>query len=183
MGQNLQQSHTLRRACAALVLLCACGAAPATTLAEASSSSPTWRDLRAVGVQCLVRTSSRIDAKELETDLCERVLAIVARDAPVPVKRVKSGDPAIHAAGTVTLLVHASVEPADDRLAMSFAIRPIRPSSRDSEVYAATAPRQADLAGDSGLGSAFDSSLTSALAELLPWKLQRPEIRVLTEIH
>ena len=178
LGQNLQKSHSFRRACAALVLLCACGAAPATTPAKVSTPSPTWRDVRAVGVQCLVRTSSRLDAKKLEAALCERVLAIVARDAPVPVTRVKSGDPTIHSAGTVTLLVHASVEPADGRPVMSFSIRPIRPSSRDSEVYAATAPRQADLAGDS-----FDSSLTSALAELLPWKLQRPDIRVLTEIH
>jgi hypothetical protein len=41
---------------------------------------------------------------------------------------------------------------------------------------------RADLAGETGFGS-LDSPLTSALAELLPWKLQRPEIRVLTEIH
>jgi len=184
LGQTLQKSNTLRRACAALVLLCACGAAPATTpAAEAPTPSPLWSGLRAVGVQCLVRTSSRLDAQTLEADLCERVLAIVARDAPVPVRRVNSGDPAIHSAGTVTLLVHASVEPAGEGLAMSFAIRPIRPSSRHSEVYSATAPKRADLGGESGLGASFESSLTSALAELLPWKLQRPEIRVLTEIH
>jgi hypothetical protein len=182
LGQNLQKPHILRRACAALVLLCAFGAAPAPA-AEVSTSSPLWSGLRAVGVQCLVRSSSKLDAETLGASLCERVRAIVAKDSPVPVTRVNPGDPAIHSAGTVTLLVHASVEPVGDRLALSFAIRPIRPSSRYSEVYSATAPTRADLDRDTGLGPSLDSPLTSALAELLPWKLQRPEIRVLTEIH
>jgi hypothetical protein len=175
---------SFRRACVALVLLCAFGAAPATTAnAEASTPSPMWSDLRAVNVQCLVQTSSKLNANDLGAALCERILAIAAEGAPVPVKRVTSGDPTILAAGTVTLLVHASVEPAGDRLALSFAIRPIRPSAPEPEVYFGTAPKTALLAGKAGLGASLDSPLTSALAELLPWKLQRPEIRVLTEIH
>lgn len=142
-----------------------------------------WRDLRAVNVQCLVQTSSKLDANDLEAALCERILAIAAEGAPVPVKRVTFGDPVTPAAGTVTLLVHASVKPAGDRLALSFAIRPIRPSAPDSEAYSGTAPKTALLAGKTGLGASLDAPLTSALAELLPWKLERPEIRVLTEIH
>jgi hypothetical protein len=172
------------RACAALALLCASGAGPAATpTAEASTPSAVWRDLRAVGVQCLVQTSSTLNTKALEAALCRRVLAIAAEGAPVPLKRVHSGDPAIHAAGTVTLLVHASVEPAGDRLALSFAIRPIRPSSRESEVYSGSAPKTIGLADAEDPGASLDSPLISALAELLPWKLLRPEIRVLTEIH
>jgi len=171
---------SFRRACVALVLLCASGAAPAT--AEASTPSLMWRDLRAVNVQCLVQ-ASKLNTKDLEAALCERIRAIAAEGAPVPIKRVTFGDPAILAAGTVTLLVHASVEPSGDRLALNFAIRPIRPSSPDSEVYFGTAPKLALLAGARDLGPSIDSALSSALAELLPWKLQRSEIRVLTEIH
>lgn len=171
---------SFRRACVALILLCASGAVPAS--AEASPS-PMWRDLKAVGLQCLVQAHPRLNAKDLEAALCERIRAIAAEGAPVPIKRVAFGDPAIPAAGTVTLLVHASVQPTGDRLALSFAIRPIRPSSSDSEAYVGTAPKTALLAGKAGLGASLDAPLTSALAELLPWKLQRPEIRVLTEIH
>jgi hypothetical protein len=183
-GKTVKFSESIGRACAAFVLLCAGGAGLATMpAAQASTPSLMWRDLRAVGVQCLVQTSSRLNTKALEAALCERILAIAAEGAPVPLKRVNPGDPAILAAGTVTLLVHASVEPAGDRLALSFAIRPIRPSSPGSEVYFGTAPRTAGLAGAADPGSSLDSPLISALAELLPWKLQRPEIRVLTEIH
>ena len=182
-GKTLKISASFGRACAALVLLCASGAGPAATPAAEASPSPMWRDLRAVGVQCLVQTTSRLNTKALEAALCRRILAIAAEGAPVPLRRVHPGDPAIHAAGTVTLLVHASVEPAGDRLALSFAIRPIRPSSRDSEVYSGSAPRTATLTDAASAGASLDSPLTSALAELLPWKLQRPEIPVLTEIH
>ena len=175
----MQILGSFRRACVALVLLCASGAATA----EAATPSLMWRDLRAVGVQCLVQSHPRLNAKDLEAALCERIRAIAAEGAPVPIKRVTFGDPAILAAGTVTLLVHASVEPSGDRLALNFAIRPIRPSSPDSEVYFGTAPKLAVLAGARDLGPSIDSALSSALAELLPWKLQRSEIRVLTEIH
>ncbi len=171
---------SFRRACVALVLLCASGAVPAS--AEASPSLM-WRDLRAVGVQCLVQAPAKLNTKDLEAALCERMRTIAAEGAPVPIKSVTFGDPAILAAGTVTLLVHASVEPSGDRLALNFAIRPIRPSSPDSEVYFGTAPKLATLAGARDLGPSIDSALSSALAELLPWKLQRSEIRVLTEIH
>ena len=175
----MQILGSFRRACVALVLLCAFGAGPAT--ADASTPSLMWRDLRAVGVQCLVQSSAKLNSKDLEAALCERIRAIAADGAPVPVRRVTFGDPAILAAGAVTLLVHASVEPSGDRLALNFAIRPIRPSSPDSEVYFGTAPRLANLAGARELGPSIDSALSSALGELLPWKLQRSEIRVLTE--
>ena len=163
------------RACAALVLLCACGAAAATRPAM-------WGGLRTVGVECLVQTSSKLDAAALETALCERVLAIVARDAPVPVKLVKSGD-SVADAGTVILRVQGNVERSGDGLGMSFSIRAARPSSRYSETSRGSSPSRIEVGGDASLGASLDPSLTSALAELLPWKLQRPEIRVLTEIH
>lgn len=172
----MQILGSFRRACVALVLLCASPAG-----AEAATPSLMWRDLRAVGVQCLVQ--GRLDTRDLEAALCERIRALAAEGAPVPIKRVTFGDSAILAAGTVTLLVHASVESEAGRPALNFAIRPIRPSSPDAEVYFGTAPKSAALNGGSALGPAIDSALSSALAELLPWKLQRSEIRVLTETH
>ncbi|HEX8469430.1 MAG TPA: hypothetical protein VF620_16670 [Allosphingosinicella sp.] len=169
---------------AALAALTAGSVAPvATAPVEASTPSLMWRDLRGVGVQCLVQNPTKLNTQVLETALCERVRSLVAEGAPVPVKRVSFGDPAILAAGTVTLLLHASVESTGGGFTLNFAIRPIRPSSPDAEIYFGTAPRMGKLAGGGDLGHLLDSSLSSALAELLPWKRALSDIRAIPEVH
>lgn len=169
----------------AFALLAATTAAvnAAGTPASAAMPSLMWRDLKAVGVQCLVQNSTNLNTQAFEAALCKRVLTMVSDGAAVPVKRVSFGDPAILAAGTVTLLVHASVESAGEGVTLHFAIRPIRPSSPDAEIYFGTAPRMAKLAGGAELGQSLDSPLSSALAELLPWKRVRGDIRIISEIH
>lgn len=159
-------ANSIARACAALALLAACGAQPAT----ATTPSLLWADARQVAVLCLVQSNSTNDAAALEARLCGRVRDLAGRAAPYPVKRVSPGDPALIAPGTVTLLVHASIERAPGGRMIAFTLRPHR-ASEGGDVPFGTAPR-ALQAPSASLTPAFNSALAEALAEILPW--QRP---------
>lgn len=168
----MQFPQSFLRARAALVLLAACGAAPLPAVpAEASTPSLLWADARRVTVNCLVQSHTVRDAQAFETALCARVRGLAGRAAPFPVTQVHAGDPALIAADTVTLLVHASVERTPRGRVVAFTIRPHRASGGETDALYGTAPRAVEMA--SGAPSAvLDKSLGEALAELLPW--QRP---------
>lgn len=160
------------RACAALVLLSACGGAPVTTAtAEASTPALIWRDARSVAVLCLVQSQTTRDAGAFETRLCAQVRGLASRDAPYPVKRIEMGDPALIAADSVTLLIHASVERSEQGRTVAFTIRPYRASGGEADVMFGTSPRVVQISSTAA-AAALDAALREALTEILPW--QRP---------
>lgn len=165
----MQILGSLGRACAALVLLSACGGEPVTSSpAEASTPAPIWSDIARVNVLCLVRTESGVDTGALHDSLCGKVRESAAAGSPAPVRIIAPGDPAVLSPDSVTLLVHASVQPGRQ---LVFSIRPWRNS--DSSLLFAAAPRAVTLAGPAGRNPELEAALGAALSETLPW-LSRP---------
>ena len=161
----------LARAGAALVLLAACAAGATASSAEAATPSLLWAGARQVVVNCLVQSRTMPDSSQLQNEICARVSHLAGREAPFEVRRAVQGDPAMVAADTVTLLVHASVERTPRGRSLTFTIRPHRPSGGEADILYGTAPRSLDLPSGGG-ASSLDSALSEALAEILPW--QRP---------
>jgi hypothetical protein len=158
------------RVCAASALA-VCGAVPATSAgAEAWTPSLLWTGARQVAVRCLVQSNTTRDAQVLEDTLCARVRDLAGRGAPYPVKQVTAGDPALIASGTVTLLVHASLERTPQGRTVAFTIRPYR-ASEGGDIPFGTPPRAIEIRSAS-VPPALDSALAEALTEILPW--QRP---------
>lgn len=168
VGQYMKFQGSFARARAALVLLAACAFAPAT--AEATTQSLLWTDARQVAVRCLVQSNSTGDAAAVEAGLCERVRDLASRSSPYPVERAEAGDPALIAPGTVTLLVHASVERSAGGRTIAFTLRPYR-ATQGGDTPFGTAPRSVEVRSGAPI-PAIDSALAEALAEILPW--QRP---------
>lgn len=134
---------------------------------ESSSPPLIWRDLSRLNILCLLN-SDDADRQALQARLCERARALAAPGAPIPVRAIPIGDPAVLAADEATLLIHASTQPGgrDERL-MAFSIRPFRVSAEQTAVLFGAAPRAVRLsAGDGELNRALDA----ALAEILPWR-------------
>lgn len=156
------------RARAALVLLVACAVAPA--MAGAATPSLLWTKARQVAVRCLVHSSTTRDAAALEAALCARVRELAGRGAPYPVKQVGAGDPALIAPGTVTLLVHASIERTPRGRTVAFTLRPSR-VLEGGDIPFGTSPRIVEMASASPT-PALSLALAESLEEILPW--QRP---------
>lgn len=156
------------RACAALVLLTACGGTgPATSRAEAATPPLIWRDVARVNVLCLVQTEAGVDSGRLHDSLCKSVRDSAAAGAPAPVRIIAAGDPAVLSPDSVTLLTHASVQ----RGQIVLAIRPFRGAAE--QLLFSAAPRAVPLAGPGGRNSELEAAIAAALSETLPW-LSRP---------
>ena len=156
------------RACAALVLLSACGGEAMTTAAaQASTPAPIWSDVARVNVMCLVQTESGVDQGILHNRICNSVRDAAAAGSPAPVGIIAIGDPAVLSPNSVALLVQASAQ----RGLLAFSIRPYR-NSGEAMLFTA-APRALPLAGSAGEAKELEAAIGAALSETLPW-LHRP---------
>ena len=159
------------RACAALVLLSAFGAAPVTIpAAQASTPAPIWSGVARVNILCLVQTENGVDQGLLHKRICNSVRDAASAGSPAPVQVIAIGDPAILSADSVTLLVQASTQGKAGSRLLAFSIRPYR--SQSEALLFTAAPRAVPLAG-AGPAPEFEAALGAALSETLPW-LNRP---------
>ncbi|PAX08172.1 hypothetical protein CKY28_11385 [Sphingomonas lenta] len=140
------------------------GSAPAIAPAQGASPALIWRDIARLNILCLAQSSAGVD-QAVQARLCERARGLAAQGAPVPVRAVALGDPAVLAPDAVTILIHASVEPGARLLALS--VRPFRNSAEQTATLFAAAPRAVDLRGGD---AATDRALAAALTETLPWR-------------
>lgn len=146
--------------------------------AQASTPSLTWAGAERVGVQCVI-SSTLGGAQDLRSALCERVRALASVGAPVPVGIIGAGDPALLNAGTVTLLVHASLRdaasltPGASGRLLAFSIRPFRVSAENAVLFGA-APQMVLLKTSNLEGGTADAAISAALSELLPWRATAP---------
>jgi hypothetical protein len=150
---------------AALSLLVACAV---STPAPASTPALIWQDISRVGIVCLVQSERGVDS-DLQAQLCQRVKAIASHGAPAPVEIFPHGDPSVLAAGTVTLLVHASIQPSGDQRLMALNIRPFRVSAEQSSVLFGAAPRAVALPRSGASLEALDPMLADILSNTVPW--------------
>jgi len=150
------------RACAVLALLGAGGFAPA---AAASTPPLIWQGVARIRILCLVKTGAGVDTGPLRDRICGRVAALARDGAPAPVSIVEPGDPSVLAADSITLLVHANVEPSAAGPLLALSVRPYRASDAGALLFAAP-PRAVPLA-DAG---ALESALRATLSETLPWR-------------
>ena len=145
---------------------------------SAASSTPTlmWAGAKRVNILCNVAGGPGIDQAALSTQLCRDVQRLAVKRAPIPVRTILIGDPAVLASDAVTLLVHASVTRCRQDRLLAFSMRPYRTGSEQSAVLFGAIPRVAPIA-PSGVNPALDAALAAALSETLPWlaKSQAPQ--------
>lgn len=153
---------------------------PVTAAGAMSTPALIWQNLSGIGVQCLVQPTTDANAA-LQRTLCERVRALALRGAPAPVTMIAQGDPAVLAPGTVTLLVHASAQPAAGGRLVAFSIRPFRVSANGSEILFGAAPRAVLVPKSGAVVPALDAAIGDALAETLPWLATVPGPRPITD--
>jgi hypothetical protein len=167
----------LSRAFCALALLPACGAAPMTGAAAAATPPLIWQQAGAVRILCLVAPPAGGDVhasnEALQEELCDLVRSLAADGAPVAVSRVGLGDPAVLEPGTITLLVHASVENDGGERLVALDIRPFRPGGDHNAILFGAAPRAVRIAGSGPGGDKLEAAVAAALAETLPWRQGR----------
>jgi hypothetical protein len=151
------------------VLALAAAALVPPASAQASTPSRMWKNVRSLGVQCVVGREPFRNDPELQPALCERVARLAGRGAPVPVRVIQLGDPALIAPGAVALLVHASVQPSPPGRQIVFYVRVLGGPSGSADLFG-SAPRAVPL-DNRGLASpALDAALNAALSEVLPWQ-------------
>jgi hypothetical protein len=138
--------------------------------AAASTPVLAWDGARRLGVQCLVDPDRLPDRRRLQAALCDRVRALAADKAPIPVVLLAPGDPGLIAADTAVLLFHGNVQPGDGKSSalLVFSLRVFRATAAPSELFGA-APRATPLPA-SGPSPQFDAALNAALAQTLPWR-------------
>lgn len=145
------------------------------TSGAASAATPVlaWEGVKRLGVQCLVDPQQLPDRRRLQAALCDRVRALAADKAPIPVTLLAPGDPRLIAADTAVLLVHANVQPKGPAGAgplLVFSLRVFRATAAPSELFGA-APRATSLPVRPGAPTPdFDAAVTAALTETLPWR-------------
>lgn len=145
----------------------------------ATASTPTlaWDGARRLGVQCLVDPDRAPDRRRMQAALCERVRALAADKAPIPVVPLAPGDPGLIAADTAVLLFHANIQSDEARSSSAsggpllvFSLRVFRATAAPSELFGA-APRATALPVLGAKPSPqFDAAVNAALAETLPWR-------------
>lgn len=167
------QARLLRAFCA-LAPLPLAGAAPLTVAPVQASTPPLiWQQAEAIRVLCVVGPATRSDSRPLQEELCDTVRTLAADRAPVPVSRLAFGDPAVLEPGTVTLLVHASVQNDGDRRLVALDLRPFRPGGDHNAMLFGAAPRAFRIPGSGPGGDKLEAALAAALAETLPWRQGR----------
>ena len=137
--------------------------------AQASTPAPIWRDAARINVLCLVTSDEGVDQGALTDLVCGTVRERAAQGAPVPVRIIALGDPALLSPESVTLLVHASVQGARPERLLAFSIRPFRNSADQGQTIFAAAPRAVTLRAEGGAQHALEAALGAALSETLPW--------------
>jgi hypothetical protein len=174
----MENPARLLRAFCALALLPFLGASPLTlTPAQASTPPLMWQQAGALRVLCLVAPSTRLDEVDktdrLQEELCNVVRTLASQGAPVPVSRVGFGDPAVLEPGTVTLLVHASVQTDGDQRLVALNVRPFRPGGDHNAILFGATPRAVRIPRTGAGGNKLEAAVTAALAETLPWRQAR----------
>jgi hypothetical protein len=139
--------------------------------AGASTPTLTWDGVRRLGVQCQVDPDTLPDRRALQAALCDKVRALAADKAPIPVVLFAPGDPGVIAADTTVLLFHANVQTADAKGAplLVFSLRAFRAVAAPSELFGAP-PRAVALPSRLAATPQFDAAVTAALAQTLPWR-------------
>lgn len=161
----------IRSGLATVTLAASLALSAAVPMSEAEAATPAqiWSGVSKVGVQCLASPGTARGIRELQSAICERVRDLAARGAPVPVSVIQMGDPAVLAAETVTLLVHASVQPAGRNRLVAISVRPFRVSTEQTAVLFGAAPRAALIPSTGTVAPALDAALRATLAETAPW--------------
>jgi hypothetical protein len=174
MGHVMDFPARSLRAFCALALLPLAGAAPVTVAPVQTSNPPLmWQEAGAIRLLCLVGPATRSDARALQEELCDSARALASDGAPAAVSRVDFGDPAVLEPGSVTLLVHASVQSDGDRRLVALDVRPFRPGGDHNAILFGAPPRAVRIPGSGPGGDKLEAALAAALAETLPWRQGR----------
>ncbi len=146
-------------------------------VATASTPALAWDGARRLGVQCLVDPDRAPDRRRLQAALCDRVRALAADKAPIPVVLLAPGDPGLIAADTAVLLFHANIQSEGPQSLGSrggsllvFSLRVFRATAAPSELFGAAPRATAPPAFGADPSSQFDAAVNAALAETLPWR-------------
>lgn len=158
------------RGIAALLALSACGVPSVSAPAAASTPPLSWQQLSKLHILCLVGTDRFGEREAIEPVLCDRIRALAAEKAPMPVEPIAFGDPALIDPANATLLVHAAVQQHGDQRLLVFSMRPYRAGGAETDVIFGGAPRAVTLSDTGASSPALDAALRAALSDTLPWQ-------------
>lgn len=169
-GDGMTFRGMCTRGAAALLLLSACSGAPNVNgSAEARMPTLTWQGVDAVHILCLVGRQSGAAPPGLQAELCEKVRALAADNAPVPVSVIGFGDPAVLDPGKATLLVHGAVQGERGEAQLVFTVRTYRAGRTETDILFGAPPRAVPLTESGAASPALHEALAATLAETLPW--------------
>ena len=134
-----------------------------------------YQNVEAIQVLCLLQDDDAVAAQADTDRLCSAVAAIAGEGVELPVSRIALGDPKVVGANRLTLLVHASLTPANGQRMIALSMRPYRADADGSQVLFGATPRIARFDDDTDLNTAISASLDS----VLPWRAQVTGVRKL----
>lgn len=140
----------------------------AMTGANATTPDPTWQGVERVYV--LAHLTGPIEPALSSEGFCERVRAIAAVGAPVPVHCATFGEAAAaEAGGNALIVVQGAIQSLGGERVLVVAVRRTATAGLEpAPVYLGATPRVARLSG-AAAGAAADTALREALEEILPW--------------
>lgn len=157
------------RSTGSIVAGCAIFAASSVATAQSSPPPALWQDVRQIGVACLVETPTGVDTGALHDRICTVAQRVAGRGAPVVPLVFTTGDARMLRPGTVTLLVHASVNATPIGEVLALSTRPYRNLADVPGTLFAAAPVALPLDRARGDDRALSDAIGRAFARTLPW--------------
>ena len=144
-------------------------------MATTSPPPPAYQNMESIQVLCLLQDDDAVAAQADTDRLCSAVEAIAGEGVDLPVSKIALGDPKVVGANRLTLLVHASLTPANGQRMIALSVRPYRADADGAQVLFGATPRIARFDDDTDLNNAISTSLDS----VLPWRGQPTGVRKL----
>lgn len=180
-------SNAIFRACLLAAPLIAAAVTPAAATSVASAAAampdPAFRGAERLVILCSVDARRQPKHQAIARDLCERIVRIAGPASPVAIEIVDYGSPSLTAAGSVALLVQASVSPASAAVPgavgqiIGITMRTLAPGPfAAAPAWFGAAPRLAafDEVSDEAANADLDAVLTASLQDVLPWLRPAP---------
>jgi hypothetical protein len=146
------------------------GESGVTNSAQASTPPLTWQGVSTLQVLCLVDPPTLPTRDALQGRICGEVRRQAASGAPIPVKQLAFGDPALIEPGTATLLVHGNVQNVSGQELLLVHVRLFRPARLEAETFFTAPPVAVPLNISRASGDALGDALALSMARILPWR-------------
>lgn len=147
----------------------ATASAATASISGATSPDRSWAGIDRVAVLCQVQ-GRLLQPGTPEDRLCAQVIALAARNSPVPIEKISYGRALTQPPRTAMLLVHGAIDNVQDQPMLAFTIRRDRSGGVEPRpIFFGAAPRVAPYSDTAAGNAALEGALSASLSEVLPW--------------